>query len=509
MIIPLVNNNYIKDDTGAMDQSRTPYFDALKNYIDSNITTFHVPGHQQGKGSHERFRDFVKKFGLEADVSQVLGLDDILQPDSVVREAHELAALAYNADHTYFMINGSSSGNHAMILAILNPGDKILLPRNVHRSTTGALILSGAVPVYMEPEYDYEMQVDHTVTPETVEKALKEHPDAKAVYILSPTYYGAACNLKRIVNITHKYDKPILVDAAWGPHFHFHPDLPISALDAGADMCINSTHKLGGSMCQASMVHVKGDRIDIGRLEAVIRLFLSTSPSCLMVASLDMARMNLATRGYELLENTLDISNYARDEINQVEGLKTFGYELVGRPGVYDFDGTRLTITARDLGYTGYEIEQILRKQYDIQVEMSELFNCVALITIGHSKEDVQKIVSACKDVKNWNREHVMLSKIRLFYKRKERPLELPDWPRQLMTPREAFIAPFEVVSLRESVGRICSEMITPYPPGIPMLRPGDEITVEIVDHILLEMEAGVHIQGPQDPTLKTVRVVK
>jgi len=509
MIMPLVNNNYTKDATKKMDQSRTPYFDALKDYIDSNVTTFHVPGHCQGMGSHERFRNFVKKYGLEADVSQVLGLDDILQPDSVVKEAQELAAYAYNADHTYFLINGSSSGNHAMILATVNPGEKILLPRNVHRSTTGALILSGAAPVYMEPEYDYEMQVDHTVTPETVEKALKNHPDAKAVYILSPTYYGAACDLKTIVDIVHSHDKPVLVDAAWGPHFHFHPDLPISALDSGADMCINSTHKLGGSMSQASMLHVRGDRIDLGRLESAIRLFLSTSPSCLMVSSLDMARMNLATRGYELLQNTLDIANYAREEINKIEGLRTFGYELVGRAGVHEFDGTRLIITARELGYTGYDIEQIFRKQYNIQIEMSELFNCVALITIAHTKEDIDKIVSACKDVKNWNREHVMMSKIKLFYKRKDRPLELPDWPRQLMTPREAFVAPFDVVSLRESVGRICSEMITPYPPGIPMLRPGDEITENVVDHIILEMEAGVHIQGPRDPSLKTIRVVK
>lgn len=509
MILPLAKSQDESNGGGTIDQNSTPYFDALKDYIDSDVLTFHVPGHIQGKGAHEKFRNFVKDYGLKADVSQVLGLDDIHQPDSVVKEAQELAAKAYNSDKTYFLINGSSSGNHAMLLAVLNPGDKIILPRNVHRSTTGALILTGAIPIYMDPKYDYDMQVDHTVTPETLEETLKEHPDAKAVYILSPTYYGAACDIKRMVEISHRYDKPILVDEAWGPHLHFHPDLPVSATDAGADMCINSTHKLTGSMCQASMLHAKGNRIDYGRLETVIRLFLSTSPSCLMVASLDVARMHLATRGREMLDNTLKIAREAYEEINKIPGLRVFGRELVGTPGVHAFDETKLNITARDLGFTGYEVEQIFRKQYKLQLEMSELFNVVFLITIGHDRDDVRKIIDACHDVDNWNREHVMLSKVELFYKRKNKPLEQPDWPRQLMTPREAFVAPFEVIPLDNSVGRICSEMITPYPPGIPILRPGDEITQDIVDHIVIEMEAGVHIQGPQDPSLKTIRVVK
>ena len=509
MILPMMNSKNESKCDSKDDQCSTPYFDALKDYVDSDIITFHVPGHVQGMGAHAKFRSFVKKHGLEADVSQVLGLDDIHQPDSVVKEAQELAAKAYNTDKTYFLINGSSSGNHAMILAVLNPGDKIILPRNVHRSTTGALILSGAVPVYMEPEYDYDMQVDHTVTPETLEKTLQEHPDAKAVFILSPTYYGVSCDIKKMVDIAHKYDKPILVDEAWGPHFHFHPELPMAATDAGADMCINSTHKLVGSMCQASMLHAQGSRIDYGRLETVIRLFLSTSPSCLMVASLDVARMNLATKGRELLDRTLKISREAYDRINEIKGLKAYGRELVGLPGVHAVDETKLTISARDLGYTGYEVEQIFRKQYNIQLEMSELFNVLFLITIGHTQKDVDRIIDACRDVDNWDRNHVMLSKVKLFYKRKNKPLEQPDWPRQLMTPREAFTAPFEIIPLSESAGRVCSEMITPYPPGIPILRPGDEITRDTVDHITIEMEAGVHIQGPQDPTLKTIRVVK
>lgn len=508
MVIPAESGFNQLPQGETTDQFSTPYFDALRKYIDSGVTVFHVPGHRQGEGAHENFRNFLKKYGLAADVSQVIGLDDILQPSSVVKEAQKLAAQAYGVDHTFFLINGSSSGIHAMILAALKPGEKILLPRNVHRSTTGALILSGAAPVYMEPEYDYDMQVDHTVTPQTLEKSLKENGDVKAVFLLSPTYYGAACDIQKMVEIGHRYDKIVMVDEAWGPHFHFHPELPQSAVSAGADLVVNSTHKLMGSMSQASMLHLQGDRVDPGRLMSVIQLFLSTSPSCLMVASLDVARMNMATRGKELLDRTLELADRARREINKVDGIRTFGYDLVGRPGVHAFDGTKLNVTARDLDYTGHEIEIILRKQYNLQFEMSDLFNCLALITIGHNQQDIDKIIAAFKDVKSWNRQDHSLSKIRLFFKRKNRPMELPDWPRQLATPRDAFVADSERIPLKEAAGRICSELITPYPPGIPILRPGDEITPEIIDYLILEIEAGVHIQGPNDPELKTIKVV-
>ncbi|MFP4497512.1 MAG: aminotransferase class I/II-fold pyridoxal phosphate-dependent enzyme [Vulcanimicrobiota bacterium] len=490
-------------------QKQTPYFDALEKYIETGVIPFHVPGHRQGMGVHEKFKNFVKKHGLAADVSQVLGLDDIHQPTSVVEQAQELAAQAYGVEHSFFMINGSSSGVHAMLLATLNPGDKIILPRNCHRSVTGALILTGAIPVYIEPEYDYEMQVDHTVTPKALKKTIQQNKDAKAVLLLSPTYYGAACDIKKMVEIIHKYDLPALVDEAWGAHFHFHPDLPDSACDAGADIIINSTHKLVGSMAQASMVHTQGNRIDLGRLRSVIRLFLSTSPSCLLVASLDVARMNLAINGRELLDRTIKLANYAREQINKIPGLKAYGKELIGRSGVHQLDLTKLTVSAKELDITGYEIENILRYNYNIQFEMSDLFNCLALITIGTTEKDIEKIIEAFGDVKSWQRQHHNLSKVRLFYRRKEKQMELPDWPNQILTPREAFVRPFEKIRLRESTGRICGEVITPYPPGIPILRPGDEITEQIIDHLILEMEAGVHIQGPDDPTMETIRVVK
>ena len=269
-----------------------------------------------------------------------------------------------------------------------------------------------------------------------------------------------------MVDIAHAHGKPILVDEAWGPHFHFHPDLPQSAVNAGADLVVNSTHKLMGSMAQASMLHVKGDRIDVGRLQSAIRLFLSTSPSCLLVASLDAARRNMAVNGKELLDETLKLTAMAREELNRIPGVHAYGYELLGRKGVHGFDGTKLTITAKDLDLTGYEIEAILRKRYNLQFEMSDLFNCLALITIGNNQEDLKKIIEAFGEIESWGREHHSLSRIRLFYKRKNRPMELPDWPRQLMTPRDAFVAPFETIKMENAQGRVCSEMITPLPTG-------------------------------------------
>lgn len=497
-----------EDGSCSSEQHRMPYFQALLEYVDGGVIPFHCPGHQQGRGTPEVFRRFVKDNGLAADITQVLGLDDIHQPYSVCKEAQELAAKAYGADATFFLINGSSSGNHAMVLSVLNPGDELILPRNVHRSTTGAMILSGAVPVYVEPEYDQEMQVDHTVKPEVIEQALKENPHARAVLIVSPTYYGAAADLKRITDMVHSYDKILMVDEAWGPHLPFHPDLPISAMEAGADICVNSTHKLISGMSQASMLHVKGNRIDVGRVHSVLRLFLSTSPSCLIVASLDVARMQMATEGKKLLDNTIRLAEELRDGINALPGMRSYGKELIGRPGVFDYDVTRVVFTARDLGYTGYEMEKILRYNYNIQVELSDLFNCIALITIGHTEKEVQRLLEALKDISSERKVSTEIQRLNLNHRARERPFELPDWPPRRMSPRDAFVAGYRVIQFEQSKSEICAEMITPYPPGIPVLRPGEEITQQIIDYLLVELSAGARIQGPVDSSLKTIRVV-
>ncbi|MCL5037259.1 MAG: aminotransferase class I/II-fold pyridoxal phosphate-dependent enzyme [Chloroflexi bacterium] len=491
------------------NQSDTPYYDALFDYTRSDILTFHVPGHQRGRGAHPRMIELLGEKALAADCTQVLGLDDMHQPHGPVKFAQELAAIAYGADATFFLINGSSSGNHIMILAACRPGDKIILPRNSHRSAVGAMILSGVMPVYVMPEFDPEMRVDHTVTPDKYEQAIEEHPEAKAIYALSPTYYGATADLRSIVEIGHKNNLVVMVDEAWGPHLHFHPDLPESAMDAGADMCINSTHKLIAGMSQGSMIHIKGNMVDRGHLHAILRLFLSTSPSCIIVSSLDVARMQMFFDGRAMLDNAIKNAEWAREQVNNIPGLHAWGDELLGRPGVFNMDKTRLVISSVEAGFTGYQMERFLRYDHNIQVEMSDLFNVLALITIAHTREDVARLVRALEKVVVEHKGEGDLNRLKEEHRSGKSGIQLPDWPPQVMTPREAFFADYKTIPFPHAAGRISSELITPYPPGIPLVCPGEKITHEIIEYAMLELAAGVKIQGPVDDTLGTIRVVK
>ena len=491
-----------------LDQNETPYFDALEQYVETEVLTFHVPGHQQGRGMPKRFRDFIAKNGLKADITQVLGMDDIHRPETVCKRAQELAAEAYGMDHSYFLINGSSSGNQSMVLAALRPEDVVLVPRNAHRSTTAAVILSGARPVFYEPPYDEDMHVDHAPTVEIVRAALDRHPETKAMLFTSPTYYGATADVHGLVELGHSRGVMVLADEAWGAHLHFHPDLPASAVEAGADIVVQSTHKLLAGMSQASMLHLKGDRVDRGRLEAVLKMFLSTSPSCLLVASLDVARHQMVHEGQALLGRAIELANLARDGINKIPGMRCFGPELLERPGVHGWDPTRLTISAAGLGFTGYEVERYLRFEHNIQIELSELFNVVALLTIGHEEEHVHRLVTALEQLPYATHTFDMAERLSMFEKKAGKKFELPDFPPQALTLRQAFDAPYQTVPLEESAGRVCAELITPYPPGIPVICPGEVINEEIIEYLKVELSAGARIQGCFDQELKTIRVV-
>ena len=492
-----------------MDQTRTPYFDVLLDYVDSGVIPFHTPGHMQGRGMDRALRDFLGDNVLAIDLTQIRGLDDLLQPTEAIEEAQELAAEAYAANHSFFLINGSTSGNQIMMMTAVNPGEKIAIPRNAHKSAMGGLIMSGAHPVWMKPEVDETLHMDHTVTPETVRRTLDEHPDLAAVYVVSPTYYGVAADLEGIARVAHERDKPLLVDEAWGPHFHFHPDLPIDALEAGADLCINSTHKMLGSMSQTAMLHERSPRIRLDRLKAVVKLFLSTSPNLVLVASLDVARRQMATQGRALLQRTIDLANDTRRRLNEIPGVYCFGEEQIGKPGVFDLDPTKITITVKDLGYTGYEAEEILRRRYNVQCELADLFNCLALFTIGTTQEAADRLVYGVKELAREDRPIDVFSPSGVLERRlKTGTYALPKIPPIRMNPREAFLADTEFVRFKESAGRICAEVITPYPPGIPVISPGEEITREIIDYLRLEQRAGVRMQGPYDSELREIRVV-
>ncbi len=397
-----------------------------------------------------------------------------------------------------------------MMMTALNPGEKIAVPRNSHKSMLGGLVMSGAEPVYMQPVVDEALHMDHCVTPETVSQTIAQHADVKAVYIVSPTYYGVAADLESIVEIVHAAGKLLLVDEAWGPHFHFHPALPISATAAGADLCINSTHKMLSAFSQCAILHQIGPRVPVDRLEAVLKMFLSTSPNLPMVASLDVARRQMAVDGAALLSRTISLAEETRRRLNAIEGVYCFGEELQGRPGIFDLDPTKVAITVKDLGYTGYEASEVLRRRYNVQVELADLFNVVALFTIGTSATAAERLVEGVMELAREDRPIDIFSPSGILERRlKTGTYKLPKIPPMRMLPRDAFLAQTDFVNFKGSKGRICAETISPYPPGIPVISPGEEITGEIIDYLSLELKAGVRMQGPFDKELKTIRVVK
>lgn len=493
-----------------MDQSKTPYFQALLEYVDSGVIPFHTPGHKQGIGMDRAFREFVGDNICAIDLTPMPGIDDLLQPTESLLEAQQLAAEAYGADRSYFLINGSTGGNQCMMMTAINPGEKIAVPRNSHKSMLGGLVMSGAQPVYMQPIVDEALHMDHCVTPETISRTLEEHPDLKAVYVVSPTYYGVAADLESIVKITHDAGKLLLVDEAWGPHFHFHPALPVSATAAGADLCINSTHKMLSAFSQCAMLHQIGPRVRVDRLEAVLKMFLSTSPNLPMVASLDVARKQMAVDGATLLSQTISLAEETRARLNAIDRVYCFGEELQGQPGVFDLDPTKVTITVKDLGYTGYEASEILRRRYNVQVELADLFNVVALFTIGTTQSAADRLVEGVAELAREDRPIDIFSPSGILERRvKTGTYKLPKIPPMRMLPRDAFLAQTEFVKFKQSKGRICAETISPYPPGIPVISPGEEISAEIIDYLALELKAGVRMQGPFDKELKTIRVVR
>lgn len=451
-----------------------------------------MPGHMQGRAAPEELRRLLGPRALAADTTQVLDLDDIHRPRTALKAAQELAARAWGAERTWFLVNGSSCGNQAMLLATAGPGDEVLVPRNAHRSVQAALVLSGARPVYLPTPFDPELGVHLAVEPAAVAAALRAHPGARALFFTSPTPYGAAADVQALVALGHGSDLPVLVDEAWGPHLAFHPELPTSALAAGADLVVHSAHKLLSALSQASMLHQQGPRVHPSRLELVLRMLQSTSPNCLLVASLDVARRQAVLEGREGWGRALAMADAAREALGRVPGLRCPG-PAPGRA----FDRTRLVVSATELGYTGVEVERLLRDRHGIQVEMSDLANAVALVTPGHTPEELERLVGALASLPRRGRPA-----------RLPAAEDLPPLPEQARTPREAFWAPGVSVPLDESPGRICAELLTPYPPGIPLLAPGEVVTREHVEYLRRALAAGVPLEGPADPSLRTMRVV-
>lgn len=485
-----------------LNQQKTPIFSTLKDvYVKRDITPFHVPGHKRGVGADKEFHDFVGNGIFSMDVTIFKMVDGLHQPKSCIKEAQELLADAYGVKKSFFAVNGTSGAIQTMIMTVVKSGEKILVPRNVHKSVSAGIILSGAEPVYMNPEIDETLGIAHGVKPQTVETMLKQHSDIKAVLLINPTYYGVATDLKKIVDIVHSYDIPIIVDEAHGPHLYFHDDLPLSAVEVGADMCAQSTHKIIGALTQMSVLHVNSDRIDVNRVQQILSLLHTTSPSYPLMASLDCARRQIATEGRELLDVTIKLANHARTEINRIPGMYSFGIEMLGRDGVYAFDPTKLTVSAKEMGITGFELETLLVDDYNIQVELSDFYNILGLITIGDTQESIDKLLAALTDISK--RFHGEGKKI------DRELLRMPAIPELELIPREAFYSEKNRVLFEESEGKISGEMIMAYPPGIPIIVPGERITRETINYIHDLKDAKLHIQGMEDPELEFINVIE
>jgi len=482
-----------------LDQTKTPLFDALMEYVNNKTIPFHVPGHKKGQGMWNDFKNFVGINVLSMDVTVFKQVDSLHKPTGAIKAAQELAADAYNADYTFFSIHGTSGAIQAMIMSVVGPGDKIIIPRNVHKSVTAGIILSGAAPVYMQPEIDNAVGVALNVTPETVENTLESNPDAKAVLIVNPTYYGVSTDIEKIVRIVHSYGIPLIVDEAHGPHLHFNSKLPISAVDAGADICSQSTHKIIGSMTQSSLLHVRKGFIDVNRVKTVMSLLQTTSPSYILLASLDAARKQMVMEGEKLLDQTIELASYARESINKIEGYYCFGDEVLNKKGAYAFDPTKITITCKDLGLSGYELERILAEKYFIQPEMSDLYNVLCVFSLGDTKETIDKLIYALKEISD-----VQCCSLR----RKIEILDVPNIPEQMLTPRDAFNSMTVSIPLSDSMGQISAEFLMAYPPGIPILCPGEMITKEIIDYVKALKEANLYVQGTEDPEVNNIKVV-
>jgi arginine decarboxylase len=484
-----------------LSQHDTPLFTGLLEHIQKNPIQFHIPGHKKGAGMEPKFREFIGHNALAMDLINIGPLDDLHSPKGIIKEAQKLAAEAFGADHTFFSVQGTSGAIMTMVLSVCGPGDKIIVPRNVHKSVMSAIIFSGASPVFIHPEVDKNLGISHGITTESVEKALQQYPDAKGLLVINPTYFGISADLKQIVNIAHSYDVPVLVDEAHGVHIHFHDKLPLSAMQAGADMAATSVHKLGGSMTQSSILNVREGLVSPDRVQSILSMLTTTSTSYLLLASLDAARKQLATKGYELLEQTIQLANQTRYEINKIDHLYCVGEEILGTNATYDYDPTKLIISVKELGITGYDAELWLREHYNIEVELSDLYNLLCLITPGDTEYETSLLIKALRALsKEFSHQ---------ANKQAEVSVLLPDIPVLALTPRDAFYAETELVPFEQSVGRIIAEFVMVYPPGIPIFIPGEIITKENLHYIRKNLDAGLPVQGTEDPTLSYIRVIK
>lgn len=465
----------------SQDQQRAPLFEALQAYAARVKAPLHVPGHKLGRAAPAEWRELLGP-ALAFDLTEAPGLDDLHAPEGAIAEAQALAAEAFGAERSFFLVGGTTAGLHALILTACQPGQRIAVPRHAHRSILGALILSGASPAWVRVKFHEELDIATRLDLHSLEAAL---PGAAAAVLVNPTYYGVAARLANEIGTVRRFGLPVLVDEAHGTHFGFHPALPPSALALGADGVVQSVHKTGGSLTQSSICHLgKGHRLSEPRLREMLRLVQSTSPSYLLMASLDVARRDLYLHGQARWEYALDLAGTARRRLERLPGIRVHPTD----------DITKVLIDVRGRGLTGFQAADELW-QDGVAVESSGLGYVLAIFSPGDQPETVDTLVEAVKCLPDGPGVPA--------------PPPEPPWPEVVMTPRDAFLGPKEAVPLSQAAGRIAGEMVAPYPPGIPVVAPGERLTPDVLAYLTYAVRAGHHLQGPVDAQLTTIQVVR
>lgn len=479
-----------------LSQEHAPVLEALEKMKRARLVPFDVPGHKRGRGNVE-LTDFLGEKCLSVDVNSMKMLDNLCHPVSVIRDAEMLAAEAFGAKHAFFMVGGTTSAVQAMVMTACKRGDKIIIPRNVHRSAINAMILCGAIPVYVNPQMDHTLGISLGMSVADVERAIKENPDAKAVFVNNPTYYGICSDIKSIAKLAHDNGMLLLADEAHGSHLYFSDKLPIAGMHAGADMAAISMHKSGGSLTQSSILLI-GDRVSEGYVHQIINLTQTTSASYLLMVSLDISRRQMALRGREIVDRIIDLVQYARDEINAIGDYYAYSKELINGDSIFDFDITKLSVYTRSIGLAGIEVYDLLRDEYDIQTEFGDIANLLSYVSVGDRPKDIERLVSA-------------LAEIRRNYRQTGRKMLKAEYisPKVICGPQEAFYGEKEALNIEETSGRVCSEFVMCYPPGIPILAPGEMITPEILDYIRYAKKKGCQMTGPEDMDLLKLNVMK
>nr|WP_308742644.1 aminotransferase class I/II-fold pyridoxal phosphate-dependent enzyme [uncultured Anaerocolumna sp.] len=477
-------------------QQKAPIHEALQRHKLNRVVPFDVPGHKGGRGNKE-LTDFLGEKCLKLDVNSMKPLDNLTHPVSVIKEAEEIAADAFGAKAALFIVNGTTASVQGMVMSVCKAGDKIIMPRNVHRSAINALVVCGAVPVYVNPGVNKNLGIPLGMSVTEVEKAIKENPEAKAILVNNPTYYGICSNLREIVRVAHRHNIKVLVDEAHGTHFYFGENMPVSAMAAGADMAAVSMHKTGGSLTQSSFL-LCGEGVNPDYVRQIINLTQTTSGSYLLMVSLDIARKNLSLKGKEIFKKTVELAKYARGEINKLGGYYAFAEEIMDGDTTYDFDPTKLSVHTRKVGLAGVEVYDLLRDEYGIQVEFGDISNFLAIVSAGDREFEIERLIASLSEIK------------RLYGKDDISGMLDHEYinPDVAMIPQKAFYSVKKSLPIQDSIGEICGEFVMCYPPGIPILAPGERITEEVIQYIQYAKEKGSFLTGTEDMNVENINVV-